>query len=463
MNLSFYGAAKTVTGSKHLLTLENGKRILLDCGMFQGNGEKVHELNQNFGFDPESIDYLLLSHAHIDHSGLIPRLVKEGFRGTIYCTPPTLELCNLILKDSAGIQQSEAGHEDIGTPSTPLYTKEDVEKSLKLFKTVPYQKIFHPDKDVEVQFTDVGHILGSAAINLKITEKGKETRLCFTGDIGRNENRILRPPQEIPQADYIICEATYGNKFHSTLKDTEERLRKIVLDTCVEKKGKLLIPAFSIGRTQELVFSLNVLAEEGLLPEYVRVYVDSPLSVYATDIMRSHSECFNEGMQEFIKIDPDPFGFPQLHFITEAEDSKLINASDDPCVIISSSGMMEGGRIRHHLLTTLDDPKNTLLITGYCEPSTLGGKLQQGAQKVNIFGQELEVNAEIMMMNEYSAHADYEDIVRFLHSQDKEQIKKIFLVHGEEYSMKKLKKDLQELGYQDVQIPNFRMSYELNS
>lgn len=463
MTISFYGAARAVTGSKHLLTLDNGKRILLDCGMFQGGGEKVHELNETFGFDAKSISFLLLSHAHIDHSGLIPRLVKEGFAGKIYCTPPSLELCRLILADSAGIQTSGAGNEDIGVSGEALYTKEDVERSLQLFETMPYNKHFKPDKDVEVVFTDVGHILGSAAINLKIRENGEEKRICFTGDIGRNENRILRPPRPFPQADIIICEATYGNKFHSSLKDTEERLQKIVLGTCVEKKGKLLIPAFSIGRTQELVFSLNVLAEEGRLPEHLRVYVDSPLSVYATDIMREHAECFNEGMLDFIKTDPDPFGFPQLHFITETDDSKLLNASGDPCVIISSSGMMQGGRIRHHLQTTLNDPKNTLLITGYCEPSTLGGRLQQGAEKVHIFGEELEVKAEIMMMNEYSAHADYEDIVRFLHCQDKDQIEKIYLVHGEESSMKKLKADLEELGYRNIEIPEFRMSYNLPS
>lgn len=463
MTISFYGAAKTVTGSKHLLTLENQKRILLDCGMFQGSGEKVHELNQHFDFEPESIDYLLLSHAHIDHSGLIPRLFKLGFKGKIFCTPPTLELCRLILMDSAGIQHSEAGNEDVGTGSEPLYTKEDVENSLALFETVPYNTPCRPEDDIEFLFTDVGHILGSAAVNLTIQEEDETIRLCFTGDIGRRENRILRAPQAFPQADFIICEATYGNSFHASIENTEERLRDIVLDTCVEKKGKLLIPAFSIGRTQELIYSLNVLAEEGRIPSHVRVYVDSPLSVYATDIMRDHAECFNEEMLEYLKFDPDPFGFPQLHFLLEAEDSKLVNASEDPCVIISSSGMMEGGRIRHHLQTTLDDPKNTLLITGYCEPGTLGGRLLRGADKVTIFGKELEVQAEVKTMSEYSAHADYEDIVRFLHCQDKEQIKKIYLVHGEESSMKKLKKNLEELGYQNIELPDFRMSYTLPS
>lgn len=463
MTISFYGAAKAVTGSKHLLTLENGKRILLDCGMFQGSGDKAQELNQDFGFEPESINYLLLSHAHIDHSGLIPRLVKMGFKGRIFCTPPTLELCRLILMDSAGIQQSESGHEDVGVYGELLYSKEEVEKSLELFETVPYNKAFRLDEDITFTFTDVGHILGSAAINLKVRENGKESRLCFTGDIGRHENRILRPPQEFPQADFIICESTYGNTFHASLEHTEERLQRIVLNTCIEKRGKLLIPAFSIGRTQELIFSLNVLAEEDRLPKHIRVYVDSPLSVYATDIMRDHAECFNENMLEYLKFDEDPFGFPQLHFLTKAEDSKFLNASSDPCIIISSSGMMQGGRIQHHLKTNLSDASNTLLITGYCEPSTLGGRILQGAEKVTVLGEEVEAKAEVIVMNEYSAHADYEDVARFLHCQDKEQIQEIFLVHGEEESMKNLKKDLEELGYRNIRIPDFRMSYELPS
>ena len=461
MTISFYGAAKAVTGSKHLLTLENGKRILLDCGMFQGSSDLVQKLNYTFDFEPENIDYLLLSHAHIDHSGLIPRLLKTGFKGKIFCTPPTLELCRLILMDSAGIQQAESGNEDVGVSGEPLYNKEEVEKSLQLFETVPYNKPYQLNEDIEFLFTDVGHILGSAAINLSIKEKEEVYRLCYTGDIGRNENRILRPPQALPQADFIICESTYGNKFHASLQDTEERLRDIVLDTCVQKQGKLLIPAFSIGRTQELIFSLNLLAEEGRLPRHIPVYVDSPLSVYATDIMREHAECFNKDMLEYLKFDEDPFGFPQLRFITEADESKLLNASPDPCVIISSSGMMQGGRIQHHLLSNLSNERNTLLITGYCEPSTLGGQILQGAERVRVLGEEVEVKIQISKMDEYSAHADYEDIVRLLHGQDKEQVKKIYLVHGEESSMKKLKADLEELGYGNVQIPDFRMSYQL--
>ena len=461
MVISFYGAAKSVTGSKHLLSLDNGTRILLDCGLFQG-GDKAYDLNRDFGFEPESIDYLILSHAHTDHTGLVPRLVKMGFKGRIYSTPGTFELCQLLLKDGANIQRSNAQKKG-SRSGEPLYTIEDAEESLERFITVPYNKPYQIDDQVELLFTDVGHILGSAAVNLRIEEESETTRLCFTGDVGRYANRILRPPQEFPQADIILCESTYGSKFHQTIENSEERLLEIVQQTCVEKKGKLIIPAFSIGRTQELVYSLNVLAEDGRLPEGVNVFVDSPLSVYATDIMRSHPENFNEEMLEFIQTDPDPFGFPQLHFITDQEDSKMLNALDAPCVIISSSGMMEGGRIRHHLKKNISDSRNTVLVTGYCEPSTLCGQLLNNADTVQIFDEEREVRAEVILMNEYSAHGDFSDLVRFLHCQDKEQIKKLYLVHGEERVMEKFKKDLEDMGYKNIEIPNFRMSYEVLS
>jgi metallo-beta-lactamase family protein len=458
MTISFYGAAQTVTGSKHLVTLDNGKRILLDCGMFQGKGEFNDEYNRDLGFEAGSVNFLILSHAHIDHSGLIPRLVKMGFAGPIFCTPPTLEFCELLLHDSARIQQNDQTEKS--QDEEPLYTAEDVEQALQLFQTVPYGKAWKVDEDVELLFTDTGHVLGSAAINLRIKEKGQERTLCFSGDIGRFANRILKPPQPFPQAEIIICESTYGNNIHSSLANTEERLEQIVREVCVERQGKLLIPAFSIGRTQELIYSLNYLAEEGRLPD-IKVFVDSPLSTYATDIMRSNSDSFNETMLEYIKFDPDPFGFPQLSYVTEVEESKLINVIDEPCVIISSSGMMEAGRIKHHLKNNLADPNSAVLITGYCEPSTLGGKLMNGAETVKIFEEEVPVRAEMIVMKEYSAHADYADIAKFLMCQDKEKIKRIFLVHGEKRVMEQLKKDLEELGYPEIELPAFRLSYEV--
>jgi metallo-beta-lactamase family protein len=454
MTISFYGAAQTVTGSKHLVTLENGKRILLDCGMRQGKGDNNEEYNRAFDFEPEKINYLILSHAHIDHSGLIPLLVKMGFSGPIYCTPPTLDLCALLLADSARIQQNGAAD----TAEVPLYTEADVEEALALFQTVPYNEPFHIDEDIVLLFTDTGHVLGSAAIHLTLQDQGQERTLCFSGDIGRFNNRILRAPQPFPAAEIILCESTYGDKLHSNLENAEDRLEQIVREVCVDKKGKLLIPAFSIGRTQELIYSLNYLAEAGRLPD-VKVFVDSPLSVYATDILRDNPQHFNDSLVEYLKTDPDPFGFPQLVYITEAADSRELNTLEEPCVIISSSGMMEAGRIRHHLRNNLADPNSAVLITGYCEPGTLGGKLMRGADKVHLFGEEVEVNAEVLMMKEYSAHGDYSDIARFLHCQDKEKVTKIFLVHGERAVMDQMKKDLEELGYPNIEIPDLRLSY----
>ncbi len=457
MTISFYGAAQTVTGSKHLVTTSEGVRILLDCGMFQGKGSQYEQLNQNFDFDPSHIDYVLLSHAHIDHSGLLPALVKKGYNGKIFCTEPTIELCKLLLSDSARIQASNL--EDL-SGEEPIYAEADVEETLQRFVAIPYEKPYALQDGIVVYLTDTGHILGSAAIHLTLKEGGQERTLCFSGDIGRFANRILKAPQPFPQAEVVICESTYGSKLHSSLENTEARLGEIVEEVCVKRKGKLLIPAFSIGRTQELIYSLNYLAEEGRLPQ-VSVFVDSPLSVYATDVMRSHPEYFNDTMKEYIEFDPDPFGFANLYFVTDVEDSKMVQAMNEPCVIISSSGMMEAGRIRHHLKDNLPDVNSAVLITGYCEPSTLGGKLQQGAKQVHIMGEQVEVNAEIMNMNEYSAHGDFSDISKFLFCQDKSKLKKIFLVHGEKATMKQLKADLEEQGYHDVELPDFRMSYEL--
>jgi metallo-beta-lactamase family protein len=459
MTISFYGAAQTVTGSKHLITTAEGIRILLDCGMFQGKGNHYEQLNRNFDFEPANIDYVVLSHAHIDHSGLLPALIKGGYEGKIFCTPPTLELCQLLLRDSARIQNGNLGQEDL-SGEEPVYSEEDVEETLSRFVTLPYEEPYTLQEGIRLYLTDTGHILGSAAVHLTIVENNKERTLCFSGDIGRFANRILKAPQPFPQAEIIICESTYGSKLHSNLENTETRLGEIVEEVCIKRKGKLLIPAFSVGRTQELVYSLNYLAEEGRLPN-VSVFVDSPLSVYATDVMRSNPEHFNETMKEYIEFDPDPFGFKNLYFVTDVEDSKMVQAMTEPCVIISSSGMMEAGRIRHHLKDNLPDPNSAVLITGYCDSSTLGGKLQQGAKKVTILGEEVEVAAEIMNMNEYSAHGDFSDISKFLFCQDKEKLKKIFLVHGEADTMKQLQADLKEQGYKDVEIPDFRMSYDV--
>ncbi|MBC7391304.1 MAG: MBL fold metallo-hydrolase [Opitutaceae bacterium] len=456
--LTFYGGAQTVTGSKHLVTLDNGKKVLLDCGMFQGKGNNDN-YNRDFGFDASSINYLILSHAHIDHTGLVPRLVKQGFSGQIFCTPPTAELAALILKDSANIQNNEvdAIHDK---RKEPLYQAQDVDQALNLLKTIPYNSSYEIDENLEVLFTDAGHILGSAVVNLTIKTKHRKKHLCFSGDIGRFDNRILNSPQPFPAADYIICESTYGDKLHDSLQNSEDKLKELIIETCITKKGKLLIPAFSIGRTQELIYSLNVLAEDGRLPD-IPVFVDSPLAVYATDILKNNDENFNPAMKEYLKFDTDPFGFKNLHYITDKEESILIKELNEPCVIISSSGMMEGGRIRHHLKTCIQDPKNTILVTGYCEPSTLGGQISRGDKEVNIFGETHEVKADVQFLKEYSAHGDYGDMLKFLHCQDKEMLKYIFLVHGEIRVMEKFKNSLQKEGYQNIEIPGYMVSYSL--
>ncbi len=317
MRIQFKGAAQTVTGSKHILTTKNGKSILLDCGLFQGREALNTNHNKDLGFNPEDIDYCVLSHAHIDHSGAIPYLVKKGFKGTIYCTEATKDLCEIMLVDSAHIQESDAAYRNKRRssdkePRVPLYTIEDAKKALNQFKGISYNKWINIDEEIELCFTVIGHILGAGAINLKIKENGKTHKVCYTGDIGRQKHRIIKNPIPFPQADYIIAESTYGNRLHESLENTEEKLLKIVIETCVEKKGKLIIPAFSLGRTQELVYALDKLESSKKLPN-INVYVDSPLSTNATQILKNHPECYNDDVIKYMQKDDDPFGFNRLH------------------------------------------------------------------------------------------------------------------------------------------------------
>lgn len=459
MKIGFHGAARTVTGSKHLLTTNSGLNILLDCGMFQGMGAAADDLNRNFGFNPREVDFLILSHAHIDHSGLIPRLVKEGFQGKIFCTPATLDLCKLMLPDSANIQESEIDYinekrEKRGEPALkPLYFMTDAEKSLQLLSPVNYNVWFKINEEISFCFTDSGHVLGSAAINIIVKENGGEIRLCFTADIGRPGDLILRKPQPFPQADYIICESTYGNRLHEPVQNAETHLLKTVIDTCVINKGKLIIPAFSLDRTQELIYALDRMEHDGKLPP-IKVFVDSPLSVATTKIVEQHIECFNDNIREYmLKGDQRPFYFRNLHLITDVNDSKAINNYKDPCIIISSSGMAEAGRVKHHIKNTILNSKNTILIVGYCTPSSLGGKLKAGEKKVRIFGNEYDVNASVDVIEAYSAHADYNEIIGYLKCQNVSKVKKIFLVHGDYPVMLFFKDELKANGFYDVHIP----------
>ncbi len=467
MILTIKGAAKTVTGSKHLITTKKGKKILLDCGLYQNSAKDNEELNRHLGFNPAEIDAVILSHAHIDHSGNLPQLVQQGFIGKIYATPATRDLCAIMLEDSAHIQESDAvfinkRREIAGKkPIKPLYTAKDVKKCMKHFYTVPYHNEFTINEEVSFVFTDAGHILGSAVINLSIQEEGKTIYLCFTGDIGRQNDMIIRAPENFRQADYIICESTYGNRLHDDAGIASDKLLQIVKETCIEKKGKLLIPAFSLGRTQEIVYTLDRLNTNGLLPP-VKVYVDSPLSINATEVMQHYKECFNNDILKYMEIDDNPFGFKNLTYIRDVEDSKALNESKEPCIIISSSGMMEAGRIKHHIHNNIGREQCTLLVVGFVPPNSLGNRLLRGDKEVKIFGEIHHVKMQVKSINAYSAHADYMEIFKFLACQDKKKVKKIFLVHGNEDVMYDFKIKLMERGYTDVVIPDLNNYYELN-
>lgn len=466
MKIAFHGAARTVTGSKHLIQLKNGKQLLLDCGMYQGLGSETDLLNREWGFNPAKVDYLVLSHAHIDHSGLIPKLIKDGFGGKIFCTPATRELTQVLLEDSAEIQEDDVKYTNRNRASAgkpylqPLYTVEDARKANDRFIEVDYGNWFTIDDGIQLLYTDVGHIIGSAAVNLKITENGKTTAITFSGDVGRYRDIILRSPQNFPQADYILLESTYGNSLHDQHVTTPDQILDWVTKACLQKKGKLIFPAFSVGRTQEILFALNQLELERRLPD-LDYFVDSPLSVKATDIIKSYPQYFNNTIQKILKTDHDPFGFKGLKFIRSVQESKLLNYRNEPCVIISASGMAEGGRVKHHISNTIENSRNTIVFTGYCEPSTLGGRLIAGAKEVSIFGAEHQVNAEIGSIRSMSAHGDYEDLSQFLACQDMRQVKTLFLVHGEYDVQQDFRNWLVKKGFPDVQIPERHTEFGL--
>ena len=467
MKIAFHGAARVVTGSKHLLTLDNGKKYLLDCGMFQGMGAQSDILNRNWGFTPAQVNFLILSHAHIDHSGLIPKLVRDGFEGKIFCTPATRELTGILLEDSAGIQEDDVKYANKrrkaeGQPYLqPLYTEEDAKNAMGHFVSVEYGT-WHPiDEFVEVFYTDAGHIIGSAAVHLRIKENGKETHLTFSGDVGRYGDVILRAPETFPQADYILIESTYGNSLHDPVATTPDMLLEWITKTCLQKKGKLIIPAFSVGRTQELLFALNQLEEEHRLPD-LDYYVDSPLSVAATEIVKNYPQYFNSTIQKVLKTDKDPFAFKGLKYTKTVEESKLLNYHDQPCVIISASGMADAGRVKHHISNNIENSRNTILLVGYCEPNSLGGRLMAGAKEVHIFGVLHEVHAEVGSIRSMSAHGDYKDLLQFLSCQDAKKVKTVFIVHGEYDVQQAFRTRLLENGFTDVEIPELHSEKPLS-
>jgi len=459
MKLSFHGATRMVTGSKHILHINAEKKILLDCGLFQGMGKETGELNGDWGFDPKEISHVIISHAHIDHTGLLPKLVKDGYKGKIFCTPATATLAKILLVDSARIQEADIRYANKRRQREnreliePLYTEDDVEKVFPLFETIPYNEPYNVDKGVELTFTDCGHILGSAAVNLQIREKGITTRLTFSGDVGRYRDMILRSPQTFPQADYIILESTYGDKLHDLMSTANDKLLDHITETCVKKRGKLVIPAFSLGRTQEILYMLNRLELEKRLPD-LTYYVDSPLSVNITEAVKRYPGCFNSSVQHYLKNDDDVFSFKGLQHIEDVQDSIKLNDSKEPCVIISASGMAEAGRVKHHISNNISDSRNTILLTGYCEPQSLGGRLKRQPSEVTIFGKPHLVNAEIAEITSLSAHGDYEDLSQWLACQDPRQVKKVFLVHGQYEVQQNFKERLIRKGFADIEIPD---------
>jgi len=468
MKVKFCGAAQFVTGSSHLITLDDGYKILLDCGLFQGKGRYIWEYNNNWNFTPADIDCLILSHAHIDHTGRVPKLVKDGFTGDIHCTHATRSLCTIMLLDSAKIQERDVEwhnkkilkkrRKDLSKIRKPLYTSEDVTPTLDLFIGYNYNRWHRINEKVSVMFKDAGHILGSSSVTLKISENGKERFIGFTGDIGRPNRPILRSPQQMPMVEYLICESTYGDKDHQLPPEQSEEFLEILKETCIKKKGKLVIPAFSVGRTQEIVYMLDRLETAGLLPK-IPVYVDSPLAVNATMIFGQHPECFDNELNEYLLIDDNPFGFNDLNYIRDVKDSKALNDTDEPCVIISSSGMMNAGRVKHHLFNNIESSKNTFLIVGYCSPATPGGMLRDGVESIKLFGEWKMVKADVKVMDSFSAHGDRNEMHDFISNQT--EVKKIFLVHGELDRQEKWKAFLNEKGFKDIEIPNEGDEFDL--
>lgn len=458
MHLQFQGAARTVTGSMHMLTV-GGKTVLLDCGIYHGRRDEARDRNSHFPFDPTNISAVVLSHAHIDHSGNLPGLVKQGFHGPIYCTKATRSLCEVMLRDSAFIQEKDAeflnkkNKKKHQYPVEPLYTERDVDQTLPLFQGVDYGATFTVLDGIACRYEDAGHILGSASVSLTLKENSTTSTLAFTGDLGRPNLPILRDPVFIGDADYLISESTYGGRFHRPVEEMGDQLREPILRAC-ERKGKIIIPAFSVGRTQEIVYVLHRLSVEGKI-DHLPVFVDSPLSVNVTDVFRKHTECFDKETLDILSSpqNNDPFGFDRLRYVRTVEESRELNEREGPFVIIAASGMCEAGRIVHHLANSVADARNMILIVGYQAENTLGKKLVMKEPVVNILGEPHELKAEVVLLNSFSGHADRNELLTYARNFDRKRMRQVFLVHGDPDQAEKLSGGLREAGYDNVAIP----------
>ncbi len=457
MEIQFIGAAQTVTGSMHHIKTKQAN-FLLDCGLYQGKRKDAFEINRTFNFfNPADIDFVILSHAHIDHAGNLPTLVKNGFHGKIYSTFATRDLSVVMLQDSAHIQEKDVEfvnkkRKRLGKKLfEPLYVQGDATKALELFVGLNYNQEYEIVPGIKLRFYDAGHILGSAIVMLTIKEDDQITNLAFSGDLGRPNLPILKDPENIPDVDYFICESTYGGKTHESATNSEDALTTVI-SKAINNKSKIIIPAFSVGRTQEIVYALHRIFENGKA-ERIPVYVDSPLAVNATSVFRLHPECFDSETAEFLVKNEDPFGFNRLTYITSVEESKKLNDVAGPCIIMSSSGMCEAGRILHHLVNNIENPNNIVLMVGYCAENTLGRKLINGEKKVNILGDEYNVNAEVIVLQSFSAHADANELINYTSKLDKKRMQNIFLVHGEIDQQDIYKNHLGTAGFKNITIP----------
>jgi len=465
MEIRFWGAAQTVTGSQYLLRV-NGSQVLLECGFFQGRRQESYERNLRLPFDARRVDAMVLSHAHIDHSGNIPNLVRSGFRGPIYCTYATGNLCSAMLRDSAHILEQDTAYVNRKRAQRgeariqPLYTLADAVASLKHFVHVGYDRPVLVAPGVTVTFLDAGHILGSALVLLELQERRRRLRLLFTGDLGRRGLPILRDPTPAPEADVLLIESTYGDRLHPPPMEAESRLRNLIGQVC-SAGGKVVIPAFAVGRTQEIVYALHRMSLERTIPD-VPIFVDSPLAVDVTEIFRHHPECYDEELHEFILGDrhPDPFGFARLRYTRDVDESKALNERAGPMVIISASGMCEAGRVLHHLKNTVEDPRNAVLIVGWQAPNTLGRRLVERQSTVRIFGEDYLLRARVEVINGYSAHADQAELLSWARP-ILPSLRQVFVVHGDPQPAAALAAELRRAGARRVEVPEHGAAFEI--
>ncbi len=456
MEIQFFGGARSVTGTMHVLIVR-GKKILLDCGLYQGKRDEAFERNRQLPFDAASIDAMVLSHAHIDHSGNIPQLVKLGFTGNIACTHATRDLCSIMLQDSGYIQEKDAEYVNKRRarkgekPVEPLYTARDAVKAMNQFFSVGYERKVQIADGVSVTFYDAGHILGAAVSVLDINDDGRPIRLVFSGDLGRPGQPILRDPAILTQADILFTESTYGGRFHDDFSTLNQKLAQVVNET-VKRGGKIIVPAFSVGRTQEIVYALHQLTLSGEIPA-LPIFVDSPLSLNATEVFRAHPECYDEETADFLESNDDVFGWNRLRYIRTADESKKINEIKSPCIIISASGMCEAGRIQHHLRNNIEDERNTILVVGFMAENTLGRRLVEREPTVKIFGDEFTLAARVVKLNAFSAHADQDELVSWISHFNREQLQHLYILHGEYDQSEALAHALGGLGLNEIAIP----------